>query len=298
MLYLIYGEDSYRARKNVREIIASLCARDANAEVRRLTPENSNEEMLSDSVSSQNLFGQKSVVIFDGLLESSADFLTKRLKEMADSKNVYVVLEEKVESKLAKKISKFAQKTLKLNKLSPNETRGWILKEAKEREIFLSAGEIDFFSKNFESDLWAASQALELKSLGGEIDVRKFLYNPFQLADLFAQRNKREAYKLFHKNISCGVTAEEMFWKIWWQIKTLLVVSSFKESGLDSFQIKASSGLHPYVVQKSMAALLKFNRVELESIWDNLFTLWRDSREGSADLESGLERLILGLTSG
>jgi len=44
-----------------------------------------------------------------------------------------------------------------------------------------------------------------------------------------------------------------------------------------------------------MAALLKFNRVELESIWDNLFTLWRDSREGSADLESGLERLILGL---
>jgi len=298
MLYFIYGEDSYRARKNVREIIANLCARDTNAEIRRLTPENSNEEKMADLIFGQNIFGQKSVVIFDGLLESSADFLTKRLKEMADSKNVYVVLEEKVESKLSKKISKLAQKTLKLDKLSPDETKWWISKEAKEREIYLSAGEIDFFSKNFESDLWAASQALELKSLGGDIDVRKFLYNPFGLADLFAQKNRREAYKLFHKNISGGVTAEEMFWKIWWQIKTLLVVSSFKESGLDSFQIKSSSGLHPYVVQKSMAALLKFNRVELESIWDNLFTLWRDSRERSADLESGLERLILGLTSG
>ena len=296
MLYLIYGEDSYRARKNVREIAANLILRNPGAAVHRLTPENSNEENLADLIYGQNLFGQKSVIVFDGLLEGElGGFLEKKAKDAADSKNVYIILDGKLDAGLAKKISKFAQKTLKLNKLSPDEIRGWIVKEAKEREISLSAGEIDFFAKNFESDLWAVSQALELKSLGGEIDIKKFLYNPFGLADLFAQRNKREAYKLFHKNLSSGVTAEEMFWKLWWQMRTLLAVSSFKESGFDNFQIKASAGLHPYVIQKSLSAASRFRKDELARIWDELFAIWRGSREGNADLESGLERVILGL---
>src|SRR3990167_7962541 len=155
MLDLKHGGESYRERKNVREIVANLILRNPGAAVHRLTPENSNEENLADLIYGQNLFGQKSVIVFDGLLEG--------------------------------------------------ELGGFLEKKAKEREISLSAGEIDFFAKNFESDLLAVSQALELKSLGGEIDIKKFLYNPFGLADLFAQRNKREAYKLFHKNLSSGV---------------------------------------------------------------------------------------------
>lgn len=295
MLYLIYGEDSYRARKNVREITANLVFRDPGAEIHRLTSENSNEEKIADLIAGQNLFGRKSAAVFDGLLEVHADFLTKRAKEMHESKNVYIILENKPDSKLVKKISKFAQKTLKLDKLSADKTKAWIINEAKVRELALSEQEIGFLSSDFESNLWTISQVLELKSLGGEIDVRKFLYNPFGLTDLFTLKKRREAYKYFYADLASGVSAEEMFWKLWWQIKTLLAVSAEKQKGLNNFQIKSSTGLHPFVIQKSLSALSRFSKEELVKIWDELFALWRDSREGSADLESGLERLILEL---
>ena len=108
MLYLIYGEDSYRARKNTRDIVENLAGRDASAAVYRITTENAGEEKLKDLISGQNLFGQKSVVVFDGLLNGElGDFLILSVKEMSGSPDVYVILEEKLESKLVKKISKF-----------------------------------------------------------------------------------------------------------------------------------------------------------------------------------------------
>lgn len=310
MLYFIYGEDTYRARKNVREVVDTLSARNPSAMTYRFNTENSTEEKIADLVSGQNLFGQKSIVVFDGiftlpraglaaskteLVPNFPDFLIKNAEKMSGSANVYIILETKPEAKLAKKISKFAQKTLHFSKLKPNEFKEWIKKEAEERAIRLRPDEAAYLSENFGQDPWAASQELELKRLGGEFNVQKFLYSPFGLPDLFVQKRKHEAYKNFHENIAGGVSAEEMFWKLWWQIKALLEVSSFKEMGLNNFQIRHKTGLHPFVVQKSMLSLSFFKRRELEKIWGELFLLWRDSRAGTKDLAPGLERAILGL---
>lgn len=308
MLYFIYGEDTYRARKNVREIVDTLNARNSNAAIYRLNTENSTEEKIADLVSGQNLFGQKSVIVFDGLLASpktgsapqkispdTTGFLVKNTEKMSGSANIYIILETKPEVKLAKKISKFAQKTLRFSKLPAAELKEWIKKEAKEREIRLGPDEVTYLSENFGQDLWAISQALELKKLGGEPDIQKFLYSPFSLPNLFAQKRKHEAYKNFYKNLAGGISEEEMFWKLWWQAKTLLEVSFFREGGLNSFQIKQKTGLHPFVIQKSVSALSFFERRELEKIWGELFLLWRDSRAGARDLAPGLERVILGL---
>lgn len=296
MLYFIYGEDSYRSRKKIREIIANLTERDPTATMHRLDSENANEEKISDLISGQNLFGHKSVTVFDGVFESElADFLSARVKEMAEPRNVYIILEKKPDTKLVKSISKYASKVSKLDKLSAVKTKEWLINEAAERGLKLSEQEIGFLSSNFAADLWAISQALELKSLGGGIDVRKFLYNPFGLADLFASKKKPEAFRHFHDNLNAGVAAEEMFWRLWWQARVLLAVLSCKEAGLNDFQIKKATGLHPFVVRKSLSALSNYSREELESIWENLFLLWRDSRSGKTELGGGIERLILGL---
>lgn len=296
MLYLIYGEDTYRARKNAREIVKNLAGRDPDAVVHRLNSENASEEKLADLVSGQNLFGRKSVVVLDGLLESDFEkFLCAHAKEMSASPDVYIVLEEKLEAKLAKKISKFAQKTCKFAKLSSGDFEKWMKNEAKTRGAEISPAEISFLIQTSGTNLWAASQFLELKGLGGEAGFKSFVYNSFELADLFASKKPREAYFCFHKNLSEGVSAEEMFWKIWWQVKTLLGVSSHKEYGLNNFQIKQKTGLHPYIVQKSLSALSRFGRKDLEKIWNEMFSLWRGSRLGENDLKSGLSAILLRL---
>ena len=89
MLYLIYGEDSYRARKSVGAIIDNLTARDLQAAVHRIDAEKASEEKIKDLICGQNIFGHKSVVLFEGLLESDlADFFTGLVKSMADSENI------------------------------------------------------------------------------------------------------------------------------------------------------------------------------------------------------------------
>ncbi len=296
MLYFIYGEDSYRARKNARLIAENLTGRDAGADFYRLTSENTDEEKLKNIIYGQSLFGNKSVVVFDGLLESDlAKILISSAKDMSESRNVYVVLDGKTDAKTVKKISKFAQKSRDFKNLSGPETRRWILAEAESRGIDISPNDASFLSENFRDNFWAIDQELELKKLGLDIGSKKFVYSPFELADLMASKKPREAYRSFYRNIAGGVSAEEMFWRLWSQTRALLTVSALKESGLDNFQIKANSGLHPYVAQKSMAALSKFNKVELESIWDSLFALWRDAKIGEADMESGLAFILLGL---
>ena len=171
-----------------------------------------------------------------------------------------------------------------MDKLSAEKTKKWLEAEAKTRGLVLSKAEADFLGSNFGSNLWAISQALELKSLGGGINVQKFIYNPFGLTDLFILKKRREAYQHFHRSLIGGVSAEEMFWKFWWQVKTLLIVSAGQDSRSD---------LHPFVVKKSLAALSRFKREELEKIWEDLFLLWRDSKSGKIELSLGLERLIL-----
>lgn len=295
MLYLIYGEDTYRARKNAREIVINLTARDMSAQIHRVDGENASEEKISDLISGQDLFGHKSVVVFDGVLESEfADFLSARTKEMAESINVYIVLGKKPDSKLVKKISKFAAKTKKFGKLSAGEAAEWIKSECLKRRLTLRPDEVSYLAENFGQNLWAVARALELKELGDEINIEKFLYNPFRLAELFIFKKRREAYKYFHDNLAGGVSSEEMFWKLWWQIKTLLAVSAEKQKGLNNFQIGQKTGMNSSVIQKCSDALSRFALNETEKTWDDLFYLWRASRSEKVELELGLERLILG----
>lgn len=291
MLYLIYGQDTYRARGKLAEIVGAL---EKKAVIYRIDAERANEEISIQLLSDQDLFGQKFVVVFEKMCEGPwQKFLIENSKIMSVSPNIYIIFEEEIKSPILQKLKKIAQKIQRFEKLTGQELEKWILEEAGQKNLTLAKSEIGSLILNFGDNLWATNNALELKKLGGSIEANIFNYNPFELADFFARKEGRSAYFTFHKNISNGVLPEEMFWKLWWQIKTLLLVLNYKESGLNNFQIKGSTGLHPYVIQKSISALAKFSRAELEKIWDELFLMWYESRLGVSDLSFRIEQFLL-----
>ena len=82
--------------------------------------------------------------------------------------------------------------------------------------------------KKCGSDLWRASREIEKYSLGGltakqEADTP---YNPFAICDAFAEKNKAKAWTIYQQALRRGIPAEEVFFKILWQIKNLLLVKN------------------------------------------------------------------------
>ncbi|MBI5787022.1 MAG: hypothetical protein HY446_00525 [Candidatus Niyogibacteria bacterium] len=294
-MYFIYGEDTFRARKLLKSMVGSLEAKNENALFFRFEPGVSSEEKLKDVFSGNNLFGNKFIVVLDCLSGEFGDLVAKNLNAMKESPNAYIILEEKPGAALVRQILKKADKSQKFEKLSEGDLRKWILGEAKARGLALAPEEISFLV-SLGPELWAIDRALEMKELGGGLELNNFLYRPFGLVDLFAQKRGREAHAFFCQNLAEGVEAEEMFWKLWWQVKTLLAVAGYKESGLNSWQTAGKSGLKPFVVQKSFQALSVFSRKELEALWDRLFSMYRNSRLGETELEIEMERFLLGFS--
>ena len=110
-------------------------------------------------------------------------------------------------------------------------------------------------------------------------------WNPFQLTDALAERDRRKLWILSQKALLSGVSPEEIFWKIFWQVKNLLVAKRSRNA--------QESGLSSYPYQKARVWAKGFSDQELENLSASLVSLYHDSRRGLADFETSLELLIL-----
>ncbi len=104
----------------------------------------------------------------------------------------------------------------------------------------------------------------------------------FALCDELALRKRHESWLLFQEAVLKGIPIEEIFWKILWQIKTLLIVKSG-----DKAEFK------PYFYNKIKKASELFTLEDLRKYSSDLIGLYYDSRYGFSDLAIGLERFIL-----
>ncbi len=129
----------------------------------------------------------------------------------------------------------------------------------------------------------ATIQEFALKETGwsGKSD-----FNIFSLTDSLLSRNRRELWLRYVEATYRGVPAEEVFWKLVWQLKILL-------------QVKQTTGelpeLKPLVVSKARRGVEKFSQLELKEFSSSLVKLWHEAISGEVDLALGLEQFILRL---
>ncbi len=105
----------------------------------------------------------------------------------------------------------------------------------------------------------------------------------FKLADLLAQKNKKNLWLAFRQAIEDGKQPEEIHGILWWQVKTLLLIQ----------MSDANPGLHPFVFGKNKKAAENFSKLELSDLSKNLVNIYHKARMGEVDMELGLERFIL-----
>lgn len=294
MLYIVYGEDTYRSREKVKELAGYFVAKTGETGVTHLPAEEATDLRIEELARTASLFSAKHVVtIFSWLQEEKTPKEIKRLTEMmAVSHNIFILWEEKLTKDILRTLEKQAAKIQEVKFLSGAKLKEWI----KMRAPKAPETEISNWINVCGADLWCLGSKADKFSLGGEKAERaKEKGTPFALADAIASRRGLDAWRVCQMEILDGADSEDLFWKAWWQVKTLLTVSIFLAGGAQEGTIAKESALHPFVVSKASRALRNFSGDDIKNISCSFIKAYHESRRGNMPLNIALERILLKL---
>jgi len=295
MLYLFYGKDTHRSRQKLNEVLSVFRSKRSDLALFNFDEQSFTENAFKEVLKSQTLFDEKHAVVCENTLENKniANFILGQIDAVASSQNIFIFLETEVEGKLLESIKEKAKQVQSFDLLTGVSLKKWVSSELIKNNI----KDADIFSelviKKCGSNLWCASKEIEKISLGGSIESQKNLsgYSPFAIADAVGEKNKRKAWLALQQARMSGVPDEEVFWKMAWQIKTLLMVK--KSSDMSIKELEKETGLHPFVVKKALANLKNFAPGELEEMSYKAIEFYHKARINLVDFEVGLERLLI-----
>ena len=119
------------------------------------------------------------------------------------------------------------------------------------------------------------------------LDKKGREFNIFTLTDALGARNKKEAWTLYQKALAAGVSADEIFFKIFWQVKSMLLASKTKSV--------SETDMKPFTYNKSKSFTNNFKQEELEKLSEDLVTGFILARRGEGEIETLLEKILLKL---
>ena len=158
MFFLFYGDDQAKARNVAQKNVSAAQKKHADAGFFKLNADNFSDDKLIELIASQGLFYSAFVVFADHLCDDAliADTFLKKIKEIKESPNFFIILEGKLNKKELDKFKKYAEKTEEFVK--PEK------KLSKKEELALKGEKIDFFEfantlgeKN-KKELWTIYQ--------------------------------------------------------------------------------------------------------------------------------------------
>lgn len=300
MLYLIYGKDSFRSRQKKDELVNFFRTKLSSLGIFNVEGDGFNPVEFEELVRSRALFENKYLVVCDKILENAqaADFIKKNIDSVSDSPNVFIFLEEEMDEEILDLFKKRAQKIQEFIPLSGLKLKKWM----DENGADISVSARDEIIKECGSDLWRASREIEKHHLSQGESFKRFQglplanlanYNPFAICDAIAARDKGKAWIVSREAAMAGVPAEEVFYKILWQIKNLLLVKQMSVCGVKNFEKEIK--MHPFVLKKTILAARNFTEDELKKYSFQLLNIYHGARKGAEDFSTGIEKFLLSI---
>ena len=201
--------------------------------------------------------------------------------------------------------------TQQFNQLSNTEATAWTKKEAEKRGSKITYQAAQLLTGLVGSDLWqinneldkllsyksgqepgtAKAAAIEVEDV--EMLVRgNFDENIFALTDAISNRNQAIATKLFEEQIEAGLADAYLINMIVRQFRILLQIRQALDSGMSSRKIINTLKLHPFIVQKGINQVRRFNLDSLKNILSKLVEIDFKMKTGQADAKTMLNILI------
>ncbi|MCR4260985.1 MAG: hypothetical protein NUV96_01450, partial [Candidatus Colwellbacteria bacterium] len=179
MLITLYGADSYRRLRKLKEIVDTYTLKQGNFSKERFPlVEKEDLDKLRGFLSGQSMFSSKKLVILDEPFEfEDAKALKELLKEHNDSKETTILISTtKKHPATFKFIEEEPNKFEEFALLKGRDLNSFIKKEADRWGVPLEAREISSIADSLGSDTWKIATELEQIALkaGKKVDAERF----------------------------------------------------------------------------------------------------------------------------
>lgn len=119
------------------------------------------------------------------------------------------------------------------------------------------------------------------------LDKKGREFNIFVLTDAVGARDKKHAWILYQEALAAGLSTEEVFFKVVWQVKSMLIASKTKNVG--------ETDMKPFPYSKAKSFLKNFKPGELEKLSEDLIVGYHQARRGQGEIETLVEKVLLSL---
>ncbi len=302
MIIFLYGQDTYRMREKVKEIIAQYQKiHKSGLNLKRF----SDFSDFDDSFKQSSMFKEKKLVVISDLL-SNNDFRDKFLEKVNNllkTDDLILIYQEDEFSKnssLFKTLKKKA-KSQEFELLTGQKLKNWIKKEFDNYQRDIDSEALDLLIEYVGNDLWQMSNEIKkLVSYKTKIEKQdvelltrsKIETDIFKTIDAIADKNKKLALSLIHKHLEKGDSPLYLFSMINYQFRNLLIVKDLIEKHKPYNVIIKKTGLHPFVVKKSYYQCQKFDFQELKKTYQKIFQIDLSIKTGKVEPQLALDLLI------
>ena len=148
--------------------------------------------------------------------------------------------------------------------------------------------EEEFYHKNIFGEVVDVDlSALEDEEDKPLLDKKGHEFNIFALTDAVGARDKKKAWIIYQKALLAGLSPEEIFYKLVWQVKSLLLAAKTKSA--------AEADMKSFPYSKAKGYLKNFKTEEFESLSEDLVTSYVKTRQGEGEIETLVEKILLRL---
>lgn len=307
MLILLYGEDTYRSRQKLKEIVEKYKAKhQSGLNLVRFSNSEMNLDKIKEKIESVSMFDEKKLILLENPFQNS-DFSEKLLEytkknKLKDNQDIILVILQ--EGKLA--ISKIKSKFSMLEEFPPLKDlflTHWVKKEIEKNNSKISQSALRKLIVYTGNNLWQMNSEIgKLVSYAKGKEIQEedidLLINTnletdiFKTIDALARKDKKTAFNFLHKHLEKGDDQFYLLSMFVYQFRTLIKLKDLIERGVPYYSLAKESGLHPYVVKKSSDQLRNFSIDSLKKIYRRLLDIDSKLKVGQIDGPTALDLLI------
>lgn len=308
MIIFLYGEDSYRSKKKLEEIVGEY-KRIHKSGLNLIYVDVGEKEFdeFSSLFRSNSMFDEKKLIILKNIFADKKfqeDFL-EDFKKIKDAKDIVVVYEnDKVDERT--KLFKLFKKEVKGQEFVPltaSALKKWTDLEFEKYGAKINSRAQEMLLFYIGNNLWQLEN--EIKKLAHfkqgklievediELHIKSKIENDiFKTIEAFAAKEKKQSLIFLHKHLESGDNALYLLSMIAYQFRNLLIIKELIDSKKPYDVIVKKSGLHPFVVKKTFYLCNKFSLEQLKKIYQKIFQIDLDIKSGKIDPELALEIFV------
>lgn len=311
MIIFLYGKNQYAAKQYLARQQSMFLEKVGEDSLKVIDGKTASLSEIGLALNTGSLFSQKRMVIVEDVFSTKKPSLLSELhkylgdKKIASSPDVIIFYSEKTDYKGAEKkffdYLKKQEHSKEFPILSTPQIASWIKKELSNNKVTIDNNALQELIFRCSADQWQLDQ--EIKKLSHykknislndikDLVIAKHDDNIFALSDSLSARNKKAATEIFQELLAADLDASYISNMIYKHLKNLTMIKALLETGSSENQIVSETGLHPYVVKKSLTAARNFPENKLIEIMRGLLEIEYNIRHNQGNVEKDMAILI------